>query len=379
MKKVPGSTVVFGGQVGSEGKGAVVGYLARKRKYDAAICTFMTNAGHTWIGDNGEKVVVQQIPMAVVGPEVGQLLIAPGSAITMGQLLKEIDTYDKDYNVSNRLRIHPRAMIIEEEDVKYEQRATKYLGSTSKGCGRALARKAMRSNGIMAKPVRLARDIPFLRQFIADTTTIANRILDGGGSVLVEGSQGFDLDINHGLEYPYCTSRGTTPMATLADCGISERTVTECIAVVRTYPIRVGNVVEDGVQVGYSGMFGAKELTWEEVTQRSGSLVPLEERTTVTQRVRRVFEMDFARLGYMVDVCRPTIYALTFVDYLDHRIAGMDTAEFEGMGRENFIRTYPKVVNFLMKLDETGPLTGFLKTGPRDSDMIDLEAGVDVA
>jgi adenylosuccinate synthase len=149
-----GTTLVFGGQVGSEGKGAIVGYLARRQRWDAAICTFMTNAGHTWLGDNGEKVVVQQLPMAVVGQDVGALLLAPGSAITLSQLEKEINELENDYNVTARLKIHPRAVIITDEHVEYEKYATKYLGSTSKGCGAALAVKAMRKQHVI-----LARDI----------------------------------------------------------------------------------------------------------------------------------------------------------------------------------------------------------------------------
>jgi adenylosuccinate synthase len=386
MSRYSGATVVFGGQAGSEGKGAIVGYLARKRKFHAAICSFMTNAGHTWIGDNGEKVMVQQLPMSVVGPDVDKLLIGPGGAITPLQLEKELNDLDaRGFMASERLRIHPRAMIIEQEDINYEKDATKYLASTSKGCGRALARKVMRSNGNMesidqlAVPVRLAREVSWMRPFIQDTTVIVNDIINQGGSVMVEGSQGFDLDIHHGISYPYCTSRGCTPQQTLADCGISERLAPEVIAVLRSYPIRVGNIVEDGEEVGNSGPFGGKELTWEEVTKRSGYPTPLEERTTVTGRVRRIFEMDFARLEYMVNVCRPTVFALTFADYIDHELAGLNTQRYHAKLRERLVDKDPdrwtptKLFDFLNKLDETGVLTGMVKTGAKNGDMIDFE------
>jgi adenylosuccinate synthase len=190
--------------------------------------------------------------------------------------------------------------------------------------------------------------------------------------MLIEGSQGFDLDINHGIEYPYCTSRGTTPQQVLADCGIHPNHVQHTIAVLRTYPIRVGNVVENGVQVGFSGNFGGRELDWSEVTKRSGSPVPLEERTTVTQRVRRVFEMDFERLKYMHSVCKPTEYALTFADYIDYRLTDKTSMFADGVPDEARAKTW----EFIAKLEETvgHDMVSMLKTGAKDSALIDMQS-----
>lgn len=316
-------SVVFGGQAGSEGKGAIVGFMARRHEYRAAICSFMTNAGHTFVNKDG-KVVVQQLPVAFVNRDIPHILIGAGSAITLSQLEKELNEFDGEWNVVARLGIHPRAMIIDDVDVEWEKENLTYLGSTQKGCGAALGRKAMRS-----QTVRMARDIPQLKDFLKDTTMMVNQIIEDGGSVMVEGSQGFDLDINHGISYPFCTSRGTTPQQTLADCGIAITDVTDIVSVLRTYPIRVGNVYDaSGAQIGHSGPFGGAELTWEEITKRSGSPVPLEERTTVTKRVRRIFEMDYHRLATMKRVCDPNMVALTFTDYLDSEIRNWTVQEW---------------------------------------------------
>lgn len=349
-----GATVVYGGSVGSEGKGAIVGNLVRRFQYRAAICSFMTNAGHTF-QDGDEKIVVQQLPVSIIDPKIETICIGPGSAITISQLYKELELYSEKYNVEGRLKIHPRAMIIEDSDVETEQKLTKRVGSTMKGCGAALARKALRHPS-----VRLAKDTVWLHPFLADTTEIVNDVINFGGGVMVEGSQGFDLDINHGIAYPECTSRQCTPQQTLADCGIDGSLVARSVAVLRTYPIRVGNVVEDGQQVGYSGEYGAKELSWKEITLRSGSPVDLEERTTVTQRVRRVFEMDFNRLRYMGKVCRPTDIALTFVDYLDARLYGLTDW--------NTLLAVPAVQKFLCDVEDAvhAPVN-ILKTGPDDA------------
>lgn len=360
MNKALGTTLVFGGQAGSEGKGGVVGFLALRQFYSAAICSFMTNAGHTWIGADGQKIVVQQLPMAMVNPEIPLLLIAPGSAITISQLEKELNEFDDmGYDVSSRLRIHPNAMIIEQEDVDYEQMYSRRNGSTAKGCGHALSRKMLRHHS-----VRLAKDVPSLSQFIADTTAIVNGFLDHNEAVMIEGSQGFDLDLNHGIEYPYVTSRGTTPMQTLADCGIAGSRVATTIATIRRYPIRISNAYQnfEGVEVvGNSGPMGGAELTWEEITTRSGSPVPITEITTVTKRTRRVFEIDWQRLRQMVAITRPTCIALTFADYIDYKVH--DKSHWNDLTQpvKDFVDT---VYNEL----QVG--VRFIKTGAADESMI---------
>lgn len=355
-----GAWVVFGGQAGSEGKGAVAGYLARRYEWGAAICTFMTNAGHTW-RNGDEKVVVQQLPMAVVSQSVGYLLIGPGAAITLEQLFKEIDEYDPGYDVTSRLVIHPRAMIIEQQDRDAEQERLGHIASTAKGCGAAIARKVMRG-----QDVRLAREEPKLRQFIGDTTKIANGVVNSGSGLLVEQAQGFDLDINHGVEYPYCTSRGTTPMQILADIGVDGRMVMRNIAVIRSHPIRVGSTDQ-----GSSGPYGSEEISWDEVSHRAGRAV--EERTTVTQRVRRVFELDLERLREMSAICRPTDIAFTFADYVDPASAGWTNKDMTDAGGLT-----PKLDEKVWEIEKAvrrptaSPRIRLIKTGADDADMIDM-------
>lgn len=364
-----GAVVVFGGQVGSEGKGAVCGYLARRGEYGASICNFMTNAGHSWVDGDGNKVVVQQIPMALVSPTVRQLLIGPGAAITVPVLLAEIERYDATFNVADRLMIDPRAMIIEEEHLERGREHARARAGVGKGCGRAQAAKAMR-----LPSVRLARDVPVLKPFLGDTVGKVNDILNGGQRVLVEGSQGFDLDLNHGFAYPHCTSRGCTPASILADCGIDGKMVVHSIAVVRTFPIRVGNIVERGEMIGYSGDYG-DEITWSAVAAQAG--VPVDdlttsELTTVSRRLRRVFRMNYERLARMSLVCRPTEVALTFADYLDGNIRGKATRDVT-----RGLTYYPEVSQMVQRVEQAvrrgtwSPRVTLIKTGERDPWMID--------
>ena len=350
-----GACVVFGGQAGSEGKGAIAGYLSRKYEWGAAICTFMTNAGHTWVGDDGTEVVVNQLPVGLVGTPA-KLLIGPGAAITESFLEREMNAFEGQFGIERRLRIHPRVMMIEEEDRLAETVDTKYIASTMKGCGTALARKVSRKGN-----VKLARDVVWLQPYIADTTSIVNGLINQGKGVLVEAAQGFDLDINHGISYPYCTSRGTTPMQVLADCGIDGRLVTRSIAVLRTFPIRVGNVVEDGERVGYSGPFGGREISFS-------SLGVPDELTTVTKRVRRIFEMDYDRIAVMSLVCRPTDIALCFMDYVEPMVSGRGDL---GVFNESTVIEFVHKVTNVVHRSTFSPKVSLVKTGPKDGHLAD--------
>lgn len=307
--------ILFDGMAGSCGKGKIAGYLALKENYDFSINNFMTNAGHTWISDDSEKVMVQHLSQSVVDGK-STIYISAGAAITPEVLLAEIERYSH-YNVKNRLKIHPRAMVIEERHRESEAISLKRIGSTTKGCGHALADKVMRNQNVC-----LAKDHPVLNKYV-DHNMTKNIIarLKKGERGLLEIPQGFDLDINHGLQYPHCTSRQTIPLQGLADAGIPHTYIGEIICVIRPYPIRVGNIEENGKQVGYSGDYqGSEEITWEEVEQLAGApkgYFSKNEMTTVTGRLRRVFKPNYVRLEQMVDTCAPTQIALNFAQYID--------------------------------------------------------------
>ena len=44
--------------------------------------------------------------------------------------------------------------------------------------------------------------------------------MDQGCTVLMEVPQGMDLSLNHGLAYPYCTSRDITPSSAMNDANV---------------------------------------------------------------------------------------------------------------------------------------------------------------
>jgi adenylosuccinate synthase len=350
-------TVVLGGQAGSEGKGKFAGYLALRGRFAAAVCNFMPNAGHTWVSKDGERIMVQQLPQAVVNPNL-ELFISAGSAIDADILHREIDS---NWGSGNNLHIHPRAMVVKRHHRDEEAEVLNKISSTLKGCGAAAAQKIWRTN-----PKALAEHDPYLSQYVdKNFTEILHDMVRDDAAILVEAPQGFDLDINHGLEYPYCTSRQATTTQVLADAGLPAQSVEEVIAVIRPYPIRVGNVYsENGEMIGTSGSYlDSPEISWEIVAERAGApREAITELTTVTGKLRRVFEMNWKRLREMCMTNGVTQIALNFANYIDWSV-------YEATSEDQLTE---KVWEFIRKVEiETGVPVSLIGTGPRDHHIID--------
>jgi adenylosuccinate synthase len=302
------ANLVIDGQWGSTGKGKLCGYLALKHDIQAAICDFMPNAGHTFVSNDGKKFINCQLPMSVLNKDC-KILLGPASAINVDKLLQEIDTH----KVEDRLFIHPNAVIVTQEDRDYEISVLQRISSTLKGCGGSLSRKVMRV-------ALTAKDEPRLAKWICNTTEFLQKILISGGTVLVEGAQGFDLSLNHGHEYPYVTSRDVTPMSMLNNSGLPHTWLGDIYGCLRTYPIRVGNVFdEQGIQIGTSGPFYSdqEEITWKYLENLSKSSESLEERTTVTNKIRRVFTFSLQQFDKFIYTCAPNKLFINFINHVN--------------------------------------------------------------
>ncbi len=167
----------------------------------------------------------------------------------------------------------------------------------------------MGRGGRLTTPVRLAKDVKELRPYIREGQGVLERAFVHGDRIFLEGTQGTSLSIHHG-KYPFVTSRDTTVAGCLADAGIATTRVRKIILVCRTFPIRVG---------GPSGPMKLK-ISYSELSRRSGiSVAELKatERTTTTNRQRKLAEFDWEQLRRSVLLNGPTDIALTFVDYLD--------------------------------------------------------------
>lgn len=309
-------SVVVGGQYGSEGKGKVAEWLARRRQATFAIRVGGPNSGHTVIDGAGKAWTLRQLPTAAILPEV-TAVIGAGSMLDVSVLLDEIKRIDVE---PTRLFIHPRAVVIEEADKLAEgNELIGRIGSTGTGTGNALSRRVERQSG-----VRFASDIPELQRFVKDATDTLARA-SASEWIIVEGTQGFGLSLLYGSEYPYVTSRDTTAAAFLSEAGLSPLVVEEVALVIRAHPIRVA---------GNSGPL-KDEIDWRTVSIEGRLQQHIEEFTTVTKRLRRVgrFDADVVRKAIAHNL--PTSIVLNHLDY----IAASDREDFvqsveRSVGRE---------------------------------------------
>jgi adenylosuccinate synthase len=295
--------VVVGGQYGSEGKGHIVSYLARE--YSMIVRVGGPNAGHKVFFDEG-PYTHHQLPSGTLRTNA-RLLIGPGATVNVERLMKEI----AECNVNkDRLFIDPQAMVISKEDIEREAGLKKRISSTGQGVGFATARR-ITDRG---KQINLAGMIPELKPF---TQRKASDLLEeaycNGDRILVEGTQGIALSIYHG-QYPYVTSRDTSTAGALAEAGIPPTRTRKVVMVCRTFPIRVQDP-----KGGTSGPL-EQEISWATVAKRAGlnaAKLNRSERTSTTDRRRRVGEFDWDLLRQATVIDGPTDIALTFTDYLD--------------------------------------------------------------
>lgn len=308
--------VVVGGQYGSEGKGRAVQALAEQEFLDARDRAALTasgeylsplvvrvggpNAGHCVTDQNGDEYKFRQVPAAAVVPGV-DLAIGPGSEVDRDLLHDEIR---QTLKFGNHLEVDRSVTIMNEYD-SFSERSSRMndrLGSTQSGVGEARVR-------------RIRREADLFGFTGTDVSSGAMRRLAGGGTVIVEGTQGLGLGQHFG-HYPKCTSIDCRAIDMLSLAGISpwDAAITEFQVwiVLRTFPIRVA---------GDSGPLW-NETTWEQV-----GVDP--EITTVTKRERRVGEWDseLARQAVLqnggINVEQTRIW-LSMLDYLEPGLAGHD-------------------------------------------------------
>lgn len=299
--------VIVGAQYGSEGKGNICAHLAGE--YDVLMRVGGPNAGHK-VAD--PRYTYVQIPSGTGSNPDAKILIGAGTTIWVPRILKEI----LDWNLTpGRIAIDPQAMIIHQSDRDWEAGELESIGSTKQGVGVATARKIIGRDlkEHLGARVRLAENVDELKPYIRDTKAELDRAYAAGLRIMLEGTQGTDLSIHHGI-YPSVTSRETTASGCLADAGISPRRVRKIVMVTRTYPIRVGSPPG-----GDSGDL-PNEIDFQTIADRSGLSRESIEGTevgSVSGNKRRIAEFNLERIRRSAAINGATDIALTFADYLD--------------------------------------------------------------
>ena len=350
-------TAVVGGQYGSEGKGVVVNEIADR--YSIHVRVGGPNAGHSFY--DRERLIhpptlfkMQMLPCGWTNSSA-HLVIGPGAVVDLDRLADEVELVSEHLNedVWDRVLVSGNAAVLDSRhhgleggvDGEMHQR----IGSTGEGVGAArIARLSRDPNKITMVRYAYHPRLPD-HCIMENTSEWLTEQIRWGENVLLEGTQGFGLSLIHG-PWPYVTSADTTAGQLVVDSGISPLLLTDVLMVVRTYPIRVA---------GNSGPM-YRETTWDAISAKMGK--PTIERTTVTQKVRRIGEWDEYLVERAVAVNAPTHFALMFLDYLN--------PQDEGQG--DFTRLSHESQNFIIYLENRFDTpVAFAGTGGPEWEVID--------
>jgi len=270
--------VLLGAQWGDEGKGKATDLLGDKVKY---VVRYQggNNAGHTVVIDQ-EKYALHLLPSGILTPTCVPV-IGNGVVIDPAVLLEEIRGLNERGVNTSKLKISINAHLITPYHRTIDKVTERFLGkskigTTGRGIGPAYADKINRigirvqdlfDEPILRKKLEGAlRDknqvlikvfnrkgievdevlkeyleyAEVLKPYIVDTSLLLNDALGRGEVVLLEGSQGTLLDVDHGT-YPFVTSSNPTAGGASTGSGIGPTKITRVIGIVKAYTTRVGS------------------------------------------------------------------------------------------------------------------------------------------
>ena len=323
-----GCTVVVDGFYGDTGKGKIISYLAVAD--DVAVVARAgvgPNAGHTVVKD-GKVYKLRMVPCGFVNPKA-RMLIGPGVLVNPELVIKEV----AETGIDKRFNIDPQCAIIEPKHIQIDQSDSNLknnVKTTGTGTGPCNADRVMRI-------AKMAREIPELKKYLADVPAIANKALDDGRNLLIEGTQGTFISLYYG-QYPYVTSKDVCASAACSDVGIGPTRVTDVAMVLKSYVTRVGGGELDG------------EISQEEAKARGW-----DEYGTVTGRQRRAapFDYNLARRAKMINGA--TMIALTKLDVLYPYCRGAKEYAELGADAKKFVKKIEDEVKVPVTLIGTGP------------------------
>ena len=270
--------VLLGAQWGDEGKGKATDLLGDRFKY---VVRYQggNNAGHTVvIGD--QKYALHLLPSGILTPNCIPV-IGNGVVIDPAVLLEEIAGLNERGVDTSNLKISTNAHLITPYHRTIDKVSERFLGkskigTTGRGIGPAYADKINRigirvqdlfDTSILRQKIEGAlRDknqvlikvfnrkglevdevlneylqfAEILKPYVTDTSLLLNQALERGENVLLEGSQGTLLDVDHGT-YPFVTSSNPTAGGASTGSGIGPTRISRVIGIVKAYTTRVGS------------------------------------------------------------------------------------------------------------------------------------------
>ncbi len=330
-------TAIIGLQWGDEGKGKVVDFLASNFQ---AVVRYQGghNAGHT-VYYNGQKFIFHLLPSGVFCNQ-STCIISGGVVVNPLKLLEELEQLAAiDLKIENFYLSEDAPLILpfhQQLDIVFEESRYSKIGTTRRGIGPAYEdlygrraifirdlkdEKQFRSKveillgyynqifkSFAARQMKLEEFIDDylsagskLNEYIADTRKVIANLLERGKRILMEGAQGFLLDITFGT-YPFVTSSHPGVAGIFTATGINHKELTRVIGISKAYTTRVG---EGPFPTELSDDFG-KRL--RDLGAEYGS---------TTGRPRRVGWLDLVALKYAVRINGVDEIFITKLDVLD--------------------------------------------------------------
>lgn len=273
------AVVLIGAQWGDEGKGKATDILGERVQW---IVRYQggNNAGHTVVLPDGQKFALHLIPSGILTPGVKNV-IGNGVVVDPGVLLKELAGLEEKGVDTSGLLISSDAHLIMPYHVAIDKVTERYLGkakigTTGRGIGPAyqdkLARVGVRVQDLLDEKIlrqKVEAALDFKNQVlvkvynrkaldadqvvdqvlehgqhfvhrIADTRLLLNQALDRDEIVVLEGSQGTLLDVDHGT-YPFVTSSNPTSGGATVGSGVGPTRISTVIGILKAYTTRVGS------------------------------------------------------------------------------------------------------------------------------------------
>jgi adenylosuccinate synthase len=272
------AVVLLGAQWGDEGKGKATDLLGDRVDY---VVRYQggNNAGHTVvIGD--QKYALHLLPSGILSPNVIPV-IGNGVVIDPAVLLEEIKGLNERGIDTSKLKISTNAHLITPYHRTLDKVSERFLGkakigTTGRGIGPAYADKINRmgirvqdlfdksileqkieaslhnKNQVLLKvfnrkeiTVKEVLDeylgfAEILKPYVTDTVLLLDNALKANKNILLEGSQGTLLDVDHGT-YPFVTSSNPTAGGASTGSGIGPTKITRVIGILKAYTTRVGS------------------------------------------------------------------------------------------------------------------------------------------
>ncbi|MEV0249448.1 adenylosuccinate synthase [Nocardia sp. NPDC050712] len=336
--------VLIGAQWGDEGKGKATDLLGGRLQW---VVRYQggNNAGHTVVLPNGDKFALHLIPSGILTPGVTNV-IGNGVVVDPGVLLAELAGLEERGVDTSGLLLSADAHLIMPYHVAIDKVTERFLGNkkigtTGRGIGPCYQDKVARvgvrvadvldekiltqkveaalefKNQVLVKiynrraldPQQVVDEVlekaEGFKHRIADTRLQLNEALERGETVLLEGSQGTLLDVDHGT-YPYVTSSNPTSGGAAVGSGVGPNKIATVLGILKCYTTRVG-----------SGPFPTELFdNFGEFLAKNGGEVGV-----TTGRARRCGWFDAVIARYATRVNGVTDYFLTKLDVL----SGLDT------------------------------------------------------